>query len=56
DEDSKKYRAISEDFAKQNEEFASKYKWCPITRDADDTTYSLKYNLAFDKILKLNLF
>ena len=32
--------------------FASKYKWCPITWDKDDTTFSLKYNLAFDKILK----
>ncbi len=56
DEESEKYRAIAEDFAKQIEEFASKFKWCPITWDTDDTTYSLKYNLAFDKILKLNLF
>ena len=28
----------------------------PITWDADDTTYSLKYNFAFDKVLHLGLF
>lgn len=56
DEDAKKYSAIAKDFASKIEEFAYKFKWCPLTWDSDDTTFSLKYNLAFDKILKLNLF
>ena len=55
-EEVEKYLALAKEFASKIEEFASKYKWCPITWDKDDTTFSLKYNLAFDKILKLNLF
>ena len=50
------YRAISEDFAQKITEFAYKFKWSPLTWETDDSTFSLKYNLAFDKILKLNLF
>ncbi len=52
----KHYRETAEKFAREIENFAAKYKWCPITWDTDDSTFSLKYNLAFDKILKLGLF
>jgi len=54
--DAERYMAVAKDFARQIEEFGKKFKWCPLTWDTDDTTFSLKYNLAFDKILKLNLF
>ena len=46
-------RNCVESYAKEIEEFGNKYAHLPITWEADDTTYSLKYNLAFDKILKL---
>lgn len=55
-DESKRYRAIAEDFAQKITEFSNKFKWSPITWETDDSTFSLKYNLAFDKILKLNLF
>ena len=51
-----KYRAIAERFSKTITDFANKYSHLPITWDADDTTFSLKYNLAFDKIYNLGLF
>jgi hypothetical protein len=51
-----KYRAIAEDFAAKIEDFANKYSHLPITWDTDDSTFSLKYNLAFDRIYHLNLF
>ena len=50
------YRAIAEKYAKEIETFGWQYAHLPLTWETDDTTYSLKYNLAFDKILKLNLF
>ena len=52
----KKYRAIAEQFAKTIEDFANKYSHLPLTWDSDDTTFSLKYNMAFDKIYHLNFF
>ena len=51
-----KYRSIAESYAKEIEGFGWKYKHIPITWDSDDATFSLKYNFAFDKILKLDLF
>ncbi len=51
-----KYRKIAEGFAKEIADFANKHSHLPITWDADDSTFSLKYNLAFDKIYNLGLF
>ena len=56
EEEYKKYRAIAESYAKEIESFGRKYSHIPITWDSDDSTFSLKYNFAFDKILKLHLF
>ncbi len=50
------YRAIAQDYAKQIEQFGSRFSHLPLTWDSADDTYSLKYNLAFDKILNLGLF
>ena len=55
-EGEKKYRAIAEKFASEIEKFANNYSHLPLTWDSDDSTFSLKYNLAFDKIYRLNLF
>ena len=51
-----KYRAIAEEYAKEIETFGRKYPHIPITWDSDENTFSLKYNFAFDKVLKLGLF
>lgn len=51
-----KFRAISEDFAKEIEAFSEKHTHLPLAWDCGEETYSLKYNFAFDKILGLNLF
>ena len=51
-----KYRKISVDFAREITALGEKYNHLPITWDSDDSTFSLKYNLAFDKLLKLGLF
>lgn len=53
---SKQYRQIAESYAKQIQDFCCKYSHGPLTWDSDDTTFSLKYNLLFDKVCKLNLF
>ena len=55
-EGEKKYRAIAEQFAKTIEDFANNYSHLPLTWDSDDSTFSLKYNMAFDKIYHLGLF
>ncbi len=55
-DEGKKYRKIAEDFAKELIEFSSKFTHMPITWDAGEETFSLKYNFAFDKILGLGLF
>lgn len=52
----KKYRAVAEQYAAEIEKFGSAFKHIPITWDSDDGTFSLKYNIAFDKIFKLGLF
>ncbi len=50
------YRSIAEDYAKQITEFISKFSHSPLTWDCGEETFSLKYNLAFDKIFNLGLF
>lgn len=51
-----KFRATAENFANEIETFGEKYSHIPLTWDSDDTTFSLKYNMAFDKIFNLGLF
>ncbi len=55
-EQSKEFRKIAESFAEEIVTFAKQYPHMPITWDEDDKTFSLKYNFAFDKILRLGLF
>lgn len=56
DAESKKYRKIAEEFASEITALGKKYPHLPISWDEDGKTFSLKYNLAFDKILHLGLF
>ena len=51
-----KYRKIAEDFASEITAFANRFPHMPITWDSDESTFSLKYNFAFDKLLNLKLF
>lgn len=51
-----KYLQIAQAYARQIEQFASGYAHCPLTWDSDDSTFSLKYNLLFDKVCNLGLF
>lgn len=51
-----KYREIAEHYAQEISNFAKGKTHLPLTWDLDESTFSLKYNLAFDKILKLDLF
>ena len=46
----------AEEFAKEITAFANRFEHMPISWDADESTFSLKYNFAFDKILNLGLF
>ena len=50
------YRATAESFAREIESFGEQYSHIPITWDSDDSTFSLKYNMLFDKVLGLGLF
>lgn len=50
------YRKTAEEFAAEITAFANRFPHLPISWDADDSTFSLKYNFAFDKILRLGLF
>lgn len=50
------YRTISQEFAEEIIKFVKKFTHMPLTWDSGEETYSLKYNLAFDKILGLKLF
>lgn len=54
--DGKSFREKAEEFAKQIEDFGKDYSHIPLTWDSDDSTFSLKYNMAFDKIFGLKLF
>jgi len=51
-----RYRGIARDYAGEIIRFGEPMRHLPLTWDADDTTDSLKYNLAFDKLLGLGLF
>lgn len=53
--DGSKYANIAESYANQIADFSLKSDVSPLTWNGGDT-YSLKYNLAFDGFLKLNLF
>ncbi len=55
-DDAEKYRKIAEEFAAEIETFGNKFDHLPLTWDSDGGTYSLKYNMAFDKVLGLGLF
>ena len=52
----KEYREIAEKFAAEIVGFREKYGHLPITWDSDGNTFSLKYKLAFEKVLSLGLF
>lgn len=55
-ESAKKYREIAQAFAGEIISFGEKFSHLPLTWDSDESTFSLKYNFAFDKILNLGLF
>lgn len=55
-ENGEKYQKIAKEFADDIMAFGARYSHIPITFDSDDTTFSLKYNMAFDKILGFGLF
>ena len=55
-ENGEKYQKIAKEFADDIMAFGAKYSHIPLTFDSDDTTFSLKYNMAFDKILGFGLF
>ncbi|MGN0805289.1 MAG: glutaminase domain-containing protein, partial [Candidatus Coproplasma sp.] len=51
-----KYRKTAEAFATEITAFANRFSHLPISWDSDESTFSLKYNFAFDKLLGLKLF
>ena len=55
-EGAEKYRAIAKEYAGDIMAFGEKFSHIPLTFDSDDTTFSLKYNMAFDKIFGFGLF
>ncbi len=54
--DGSEYHAIAKQYANEIMEFGEKFSHIPLTFDSDDSTFSLKYNMAFDKILGFGLF
>lgn len=50
------YDAVARRFAREIVRFSEGKTHLPLTWDSGEETFSLKYNLAFDKILGLNLF
>ena len=50
------YRKTAEEFVSEIVAFSKKFSHVPLTWDTAEETFSLKYNLAFDKVLNLNLF
>ena len=50
------YRGIAEKYAEEIVSFGRKFSHLPLTWDTGEETYGLKYNLAFDKLLGLDLF
>lgn len=51
-----RYRKTAEAFAAEITAFGEKYEHLPLTWDSDNSTFSLKYNLVFDKVWNLGLF
>ena len=51
-----KYLAISKKFSSFIEEHSDKKGYLPLSYDEEDTMFSLKYNLVFDKLFSFNLF
>lgn len=56
EEDSEQYFKTAKEYADDIMKFGKKYSHIPLTFDTDDSTFSLKYNMAFDKILGFDLF
>jgi len=56
EEKSVKYRKIAEDFALEITKLGEGKTHLPLTWDTGEESYSIKYNFAFDKLLKLGLF
>ena len=54
--DGAKYRKIAEEFAAEITRFGEDKTHLPLTWDTGVETFSLKYNLAFDRVLGLGLF
>ncbi|MBR2646217.1 MAG: DUF4965 domain-containing protein [Clostridia bacterium] len=50
------YRKIAEEYAQTIEKFGAGKSHLPLTWDTGEETFSLKYNLAFDKLLGYGLF
>ncbi|MCM1236856.1 MAG: DUF4965 domain-containing protein, partial [Ruminococcus flavefaciens] len=55
-EEHKKYRESALTYAGEIIKFGNGFTHLPLTWNSGEQTFSLKYNLAFDKILKLGLF
>ena len=55
-EKAEKYTKVAQSFASEITAFISRFTHSPLTWDSGEETYALKYNLAFDKLLGLNLF
>lgn len=51
-----KYEAIAKKYAEEITAFATSFPHSPLTWESDEKTFALKYNLAFDKLLRLGLF
>ena len=56
DAGAEQYRSVARDYAAEIVKFGEGFPQLPLTWDTDGSTYSLKYNLAFDKLLGLGLF
>ncbi len=56
EEEGKRYRGIALSFAAEIAKTAQGRAHMPLTWEGDGSTYSLKYNLVFDKLLGLGLF
>ena len=56
DKKADKFYDVAQKFAKEIIDFSNKFAHSPITWDCGEESFSLKYNLAFDGILGLNLF
>ncbi|MDE6398097.1 MAG: DUF4965 domain-containing protein, partial [Clostridiales bacterium] len=51
-----KYANTAKKYADEISAFSQKFPHAPLTWDSGEETFSLKYNMAFDKILGLGLF